>query len=96
MSDSPKPTLPCAGDTLDSAIHQTSALLWLLSRCISRRDDPELVLAALRHFDLLAANPHADPQVRLLCARLAAQWRNETSGQPMACASTALVTRTVH
>ena len=73
---------PSVDDTVECTSRQTGALLWILARCVTQRQDPELVLAALQHFDLLAGNPQADPRVRLVCARLAAQWRGTVAGAP--------------
>ena len=69
-------------ESADCTSRQTGALLWILARCVTQRQDPELVLAALQHFDLLAGNAQADPRVRLVCARLAAQWRDTVAGAP--------------
>jgi hypothetical protein len=87
---------PPMDEPVDCASRQTGALLWLLARCVTQRQDPELVLAALQHFDLLAGNPQADPRVRLVCARLAAQWRGRVAGAPPHCAENGPVHRTLH
>jgi hypothetical protein len=93
----PADTLTATVDEpVECASRQTGALLWLLARCVTQRHDPELVLAALRHFDILAGNAQADPRVRLVCARLAQQWRGTVTGGPACDQQPASVQRTLH
>lgn len=87
---------PTVDEPLECASRQTGALLWLLARCVTQRHDPELVLAALRHFDILAGNAQADPRVRLVCARLAEHWRGTVMGAQACELQAERVRRTIH
>lgn len=96
MQKHAEPLTTPVDESADCASDQSGTLLWILARCVMQRDDPEVVLAALRHFDLLAANPNANPRLRLVCARLATQWRDAMGGTPAQDAQDAPVQRTLH
>jgi hypothetical protein len=59
-------------DAAPCAARQTSALLWLLFHCAAGEPDAGTWRAALSHLRMVAANPGADPMLRVTCERLAA------------------------